>query len=579
MKSLKKKTVSLILIMVFIASLITAVVVLIFSGKVMNKLVISQFSESLTGAENLFEVYLSEQFGSLNLTEDGTFKDSDGKLVNNRYEYIDEFSTALNMQATLFAKKGNDFVRVLTSIKTDDKRIEGTILDPEGQAYEAILKGETYIGEAEILGVGYVTLYKPVKVNNETVGIYFVGVPSEKINRIATDGFIEIIISTCLCAIIILLLAAFASYSLGGYIVNPIIAITSEMKRLGELDFRYNEDEKALLYIDREDEVGVMVRSVKTMREQVGGFVNQTSQSSENLASTSQELSATSHQVSNSAEEMAQTISVISNGANDQADKTSEGAEKLIDLGNLIDSNQEKMSALSEAAHAVSVNINEGLEVVEELKGKTHENEVASNEVYNSIVKTNESTGRISEASTLIAAIAEQTNLLALNAAIEAARAGEHGRGFSVVAEEIRKLAEQSTVSTKNIDAIITELVKDAENAVNKVKVSTQLLEEQEQCVAITREKFNEIAIAIEKAAVLVDEIERSGRVMADNKTQVQDIMQALTAVAEENASSTQEASAVIEEQTASVEELANSSERLADLAIVLRNLIDKFKV
>jgi methyl-accepting chemotaxis protein len=122
--------------------------------------------------------------------------------------------------------------------------------------------------------------------------------------------------------------------------------------------------------------------------------------------------------------------------------------------------------------------LNEGLKEIETLSMKTEENNKASMEIYEVILKTNQSSNKIGEASSVIASIAEQTNLLALNAAIEAARAGDAGRGFSVVADEIRKLAEKSSTSTKDIYNMVNELQRNAQEAVHTMKKISATIKE-----------------------------------------------------------------------------------------------------
>lgn len=148
-----------------------------------------------------------------------------------------------------------------------------------------------------------------------------------------------------------------------------------------------------------------------------------------------------------------------------------------------------------------------------------------------------------------------------------------------MVAEEIRKLAEQSSETTKNIDHMINELVQDANSAVKNVKYSTEILKEQEACVVTTKEKFNQIFESVRTAAQLVEALQMAEQDMQKQKNTMLDILNNLTKVAETNASSSQEATASIEEQTASVEELANTSEKLSELAEHLNQLINQFKI
>lgn len=234
MRSLKKKMLGIIITIVFLSTVLSGFVVLLLSSNVLNNVVEKQYTDNLTNTESLLEVYLIEQFINLQLTEDGTFTDSEGNLINGQYEYLDEFTDTLKLDATLFAKKGDAFIRVLTSIQDDQgKRIEGTELDQSGPAYASTEKGETYIGDATVKGKNYIAIYKPMYDDNRSIiGIYFVGLPMDEISKIASDGLIETLTISAISILIILVIAFICVYFLSRYTINPIIDLTTEIKQL-----------------------------------------------------------------------------------------------------------------------------------------------------------------------------------------------------------------------------------------------------------------------------------------------------------------------------------------------------------
>lgn len=356
--------------------------------------------------------------------------------------------------------------------------------------------------------------------------------------------------------------------------IKGLITITKQLEELATND----GDLTSRVDINSKDEVGDIANSFNIFVEKVRNIVVEIADISQQVAASSEELNSTTEQSSVAAEEVARAIDEIAKGATDQAKDTEDGSIHINDLGIFIEKSSELIENLNESSDEVIKLIEEGFESIKVLNTSAEDNNKISISVGKTIMETNTSAEKISVASDMIRNIAEQTNLLALNAAIEAARAGESGRGFSVVAEEIKKLAEQSTGFANEITEVIKDLIQKTEHSVMLMEEAEKIVNSQSTSVVDTSNKFKGISEFIQKMKDSIEIINESTQEMSIRKDEVINIMETLSAISEENAAGTQEASASIEEQTASMEEIANASEELAKQAESILKSIGRFK-
>lgn len=495
----------------------------------------------------------NQYFGEITY-EEGLLLSESGADLSTSHEFVDQINSTADILATIFVKDGDDFRRITTNVLKDDgSRAVDTYLGKESKAYESMTNKELYVGNATILNKEYETAYQPIILDNEIIGILFIGVEKSMVYNIANEEASKLLKTLAIIGVFIVIAAILFSFCIGGYISKPLIEVKQFTENIAQGNLNIEMNSK---YEKNNDEIGAVMNSVKTMHMNLKDLIVLIQKASDDSVEISEAIEQILSDTTIASNDVAEAINEISSGATQQAQETEIGSAKTIELGEIINKNFNLNEEMKQTSVELMDVVSNGTDIVLSLDEATAIVKNAQISILEGVNKTSDSAEKILVASDLIDSISVQTNLLALNASIEAARAGEHGKGFAVVADEIRKLAEQSKVSNAQIQNVISELRLNADVSVKNAKEASEAIECQVDSVGMTRASFESIKKTLVSFEEKVVESQNSSKSMNDKKDAILNVIGSLASLAEENAASTEETSASSEEITASFSEI-----------------------
>jgi methyl-accepting chemotaxis protein len=361
---------------------------------------------------------------------------------------------------------------------------------------------------------------------------------------------------------------------LSNSIVKPLSMIVKKLKSISEGDLQGEE-----LQVKRKDEIGNLTQHLNQMSSYLKNLIKEINEHANHVSNTSRQLADSAEQTALATNQITQSIQELALSGDiqsQQAEESSEAMEEMITSVNKIVESAERMAANAQDTTNKS---SQGHHSIQEVIRQMQEISASVKDSTAVIHLLNKHSKEIVDIVRNIVEIAGQTDLLALNATIEAARAGEYGRGFTVVAEEVRKLAEQSKQFSQRITNIVQQINRDIGQAVDLMGKVAKDVESGLSIVDMAGISFQNILEATNNMAEYVQEVSAAAQQIYGNSNEVKISINKTIDLVKNSSSNIQNVSASAEENFAFIHELQNSVEEMNEMVVNLYNLVNRFKV
>lgn len=356
-------------------------------------------------------------------------------------------------------------------------------------------------------------------------------------------------------------------------ITRPIKQLVLTMKKAEEGDLTVQVPIRTM------DEIGQQSSMFNQMMQHFRSMLAEVHQVSEQVAASSEQLTASANESSKASDQISVVATEIASGSEGQMEKVHTTSKYIHDMSEALKEISENVKRVNKDSEVATQYAHQGKKAMSDMMTEMGDisNKVRSTEeVVRDLDNHSEA---ISGIITTIREISEQTNLLALNAAIEAARAGEQGRSFAVVAQEIRKLAEQSSHSAEQIANLIHTIRNEISRSVIAMEQSSQAVKDGLGIVEGAGKAFTDILKAIEDLNRQIEHVTVAASTISDGSVVIVEQSDEISKLAEKATADTEEVAAASQEQSATMQEITAASETLARMAEQLQSLVNRFKI
>jgi methyl-accepting chemotaxis protein len=373
--------------------------------------------------------------------------------------------------------------------------------------------------------------------------------------------------------VISLIISLVLGFAIAASVSRPLKMMVNSAKSLATGDLSHNVEAKGCY------EATAVVRGLNHALTGLRDLIRGINQVAENIFTASKELRDASLESGRSATEVATAMEDLAKASSQQSNQINETAVTINELSGLVRTVSKDTANIAAVSEKMADSAVVGQKVTANVANEINELYITTKEVAAVIDDVNEASGEISEITAVISGIAEQTSLLALNASIEAARAGAHGKGFSIVAKETAKLAEQSKQSAQMIADLIIQMKLKTTRAVDTIQKGMTKVEAGKSLAGEAAVTFETIFKELRDVMAQINLVATSARYMAEKNESVINAIGNIATISEESMAATEEVSATTEEQSSAAQEVTSMAENLADIANKLKESISAFEI
>ncbi|HHY72150.1 MAG TPA: methyl-accepting chemotaxis protein [Bacillus bacterium] len=446
-----------------------------------------------------------------------------------------------------------------------DEKIVKRIIETKHPEYSSIYE---FGGKKRL--TGYAPIFKNHDPNQEIVALNAIDFDAKIVKERTWDSVKD----SFALGLLPMIIACLITIYLIRRKTKPISQLIEYAKKIAEGDLSGSEIENK-----SKDEIGDLASALNFMFRNLRELICQIRSSTEMVASSANHLTAISEQSNYATKQITETMKEVASGVDKQTKNIEQTSKTVHDVSIGVDQIKNNAESVSYMAMEASDKATDGGQSIHNAVKQMNLVNQTFNGLADMVQGLGERSKEIGQIIEVITGIADQTNLLALNAAIEAARAGEHGRGFSVVAEEVRKLAEQSAHSAQEISRLISTIMEETKQVVQSMEVATHEVNYGIEVVNTAGNSFVSIEHSVNDVTTQIQEVTAAVQHMAVDAEQIVRSVEFIAEIAGETASGTREVAASSADQLSSVEGISSSAVALETMAKELQQLLSKFKV